>query len=341
MADEAGTSVGSTGGSEGSSSQNEQLSVGDQARARIAAQDKAAKPSQNQQKPSEKDPSPPKPSEESSVKDAMKKAAEKKLRKYKVYGEEVEIDEERLDEYAQKGIAFEKRGGKLAEMERKFVSLNEAIEKGDKAAVKKILGDERFHKFAVEHINELLEEEEMTPQERAYKAKEAELQSYKAQLKAIQDKKEADEKKALDEHYIKEFDEEFAKAFEETNLPKHPRVMSRMVSLMTQNIKMGLKLPANKIAGLVRKEITGEVKSLLGALEGPALAEVLGEEVSQRIRQHGLSQFRDPLAGNRVQAPVKQNSEQPKERQLFGKMEDTRPTKETWRERLAKIKQEG
>lgn len=341
MADGTGAGAVSEGGSVDSSSQEEQLSVGDQARARIAQQEKAAKPTVAQKKPSEKDPAAPKPSESASVKDAMKSAADKKLRKYKVYGEEVEIDESRLDEYAQKGIAFEKRGSKLAEYEKKFTALNDAIEKGDKSAVKKILGDDRFHKFAVDHINELLEEEEMSPQERAYKKREQELKNRELEIKKFHEDKERQEREALDQHYVKEFDEEFSKAFEETKLPKHPRVMSRMVSLMSQNIKMGLKLPAAKIAGLVRQEITGEVKSLLGALEPAALAEVLGDEMSQRIRQHSRDQLRDPMAGNRVQAPVKPTEQQPKERPLFGKMEDTRPSKETWRERLAKIKQEG
>jgi hypothetical protein len=345
----AGESGGAAGGSSGGTSQpgattvaggNGQKSIGDQARANIAksmqAEGNAKKEAQNQQKGEESSQANGK---EEGARDVMKRAAENAKKKYKVFGEEVEIDASRTDEYVQKGLAFDRKGSKIAEMEKKYTQFEQAIQKGDRNAVRKLLGDDRFHQFAVDHINELIEQEEMSPQERAYRERENKLKAREEEIESFKKQEQEKYNKQLEDHYAKKFDKEFTDAFEESGLPKHPRVMNRMVSLMQQNLNMELDLPASQIAKLVKQEIEGEVKSLLGALDGDALSSILGDEVAQRIRQHGISQLKDPLAGNRATGPIPVKDEKPAGKPLFGSIQETRPTKDDWKDKLAKIKQ--
>ncbi len=172
--------------------------------------------------------------QEPSVKDVAKKAVENARKKYKVYGEEVEHNPDRSDEMIQKGYAFEKKSGKLSEMEKKVGQWEEAVQKGDRAAIKKLLGDERFHQFAVEHINELIEQEEMSPQERANRERENKLMERERKIQEEEQRREQEENDRLDEHYSRKFDVELSEALTSSGLPKHPKVMGRMAVLMQQ-----------------------------------------------------------------------------------------------------------
>jgi hypothetical protein len=277
------------------------------------------------------------------VKDAFKAAAEKAKKKYKVYGEEVEVDESRFDEYIQKGLAFEKKGSQVAAMEKKLRQLDEAVTRGDMDKIMSLLGEDRFHDMAVKHLQKLIEDEEKSPQQREWDKRTKELEERENRIKAEEDRKRQEYEARLDEHYQKEFDEEISSAVQKHGLPVHPKVMVRMADLMLKNLDLNYKIPTDRIAGLVKKELMGEVRTLASALEPAQLAEIFGDEISSRFRQHGLNQLRDPLAGNKVNAPVqaKGTEQKQEERKPFQSMEETRPTKETWKERLARIKAEG
>lgn len=335
----SGSVTGTSGGAKGNSGEGAQKSVGDQVGSKLGRGDLEGTKSKSAPVAGGESGK----QEEPSIKEVAKKAAERVAKKYKVYGEEVEVDPDRTDEFIQKGLAFDKKSGELGKLEKKFMAFEDAVKRGDRSAIKKLLGDDRFKQFAVDEINDLIEQEELSPQERAYRERENKLKEREQKIKDEEERKQQEYQKQLDDHYAKKFDEEFSKAVESTGLPKHPRVIGRMAQLMNQNLQMFEDpLPAESIAKLVKKEIEGDVKSLLGALDGQQLSAILGDELGQRIRQHGISQLKNPLTGNKVAGPVDAKVPENKEQKPFNRsMQETRPSKESWRERLDKLKSQG
>lgn len=262
---------------------------------------------------------------------AEKKEQERKF-KLKINGKERELSESEVIKRAQITEAAQERFAKAAHLEK----LEQAIEKGDRRQIQKLLGDERFHKFAVEYFNERLEEEEMTPAQREAKQKRRQLEEENERLKAEKDEYETNAAKALEDHYAKQFDKDFTKAMQETRLPKTPFVVKRMAELMEQNINMKLNLPTVALAELVKEEISTNVKTLMDGLDDEALAVLLGEKVTEKVRKTAIGKTRDPLAGNRAKP---QKTQGQTETDKAGRVvPGRRLSKDEFKERLERIK---
>jgi hypothetical protein len=262
-------------------------------------------------------------------------AAEAKKWKLKIDGAEEEVDEETLVRMAQKSRAADKRFNEIAKEKAKIAEFNRVIESGDRRAIQKMFGDEKFHNLAVDYFNEKLEEEELTPQERQLRDRERKLREAENELKSRKDLEEKQKFEQLQDHYAKKFDEEFTQALEQTNLPRHPKTVKRMAELMAQNLEMGLELPASAVAKLVEEEILGDVRSMVGALDGEKLVSILGEEVTNRVRKHTLQAVKSPVPQDKNRS-VPQKGEVKADK--VGRPANERLSKDDFKKRLAAIK---
>lgn len=251
--------------------------------------------------------------------------AEKRYR-LKVNGQEREFSEAEVLKRAQLAEAAQEKFQKAAHLEK----LEAAIQKGDRKAIQKLLGDERFHNFAVDYFTERLAEEEMTPKERELKRREQQLMEREESVKREAEERNAKAMQQLENHYAQKFDQEFASAMKQQNLPPTPKAVARMAELMRQNLEMGLELPASSIAQLVKEELTTTVKSLMDGLDDDALAALLGEQVEEKLRKRSMSKLKSPTGANRASAQTQERSQKSKQPE--------RMTKEQFRERMERIK---
>lgn len=253
--------------------------------------------------------------------------AEKKYR-LKVNGQEREFSEAEVLKRAQIAEAAQERFQKAAHLER----LEQAIQQGDRRAIQKLLGDDRFHNFAVEYFNERLEEEEMSPKERELKSRERQLMEREERIRFEQEQRQAQAMQQLEDHYAQKFDQEFSTAMKQLKLPPTPKAVSRMAELMKQNLEMGLELPATSIAQLVKDELTTTVKSIMDGLDDDSLAALLGEQVEEKLRKRSMAKLKNPMGNNRASGqPVRADSPRKGE-------EPKRLSKEEFKARLEAIK---
>jgi hypothetical protein len=216
------------------------------------------------------------------------KEVEKRKYKLKIDGNEEEWDEDKVLTAAQRSAAADKRFAEAAKSRKESERVQKILDSGDRKAIQKLFGDEKFHKMAVEYFNERLEDEELSPQDRKIRDLERKIQETESEKKKSQEERDAKEMEALQEHYSKQFDKEFSEALSSVNLPNHPSTVKRMAELMEQNLNMGLDLPAATIARMVEEEFAGSIKSLVSALDGDRLVSMFGDEVVGRIRQANL-----------------------------------------------------
>jgi hypothetical protein len=269
----------------------------------------------------------PTDSAEASVEAKAETPAEKRYR-LKVNGQDREFSEAEVLKRAQIAEAAQERFQKAAHLEK----LEQAIQQGDRRAIQKLLGDERFHNFAVDYFNERLAEEEMSPKERELKHRERQLMEYEERMKAEEEERKSTVMQQLEDHYAQKFDAEFSSAMKELRLPPTPKAVARMAELMKQNLEMGLELPATSIAQLVKDELTTTVKSIMDGLDDESLAALLGEQVEEKIRRRSMGKLKSPVSNNRLSGSPSKTQDSPK------KSGDVRLSKEDFKARMEAIK---
>ena len=94
---------------------------------------------------------------------------------------------------------------------------------------------------------------------------------------------------------------------------------------MHQSLQRGYDLKASDVVHLVREDYQEDQKALYGSLDGDKLVEILGKDITDKIRKHGLS--RRKQLSNTKKAQVTSKSKDSK----GGKM-----TMQEWRDDLAK-----
>lgn len=226
--------------------------------------------------------------------------AEKKYR-LKVNGQEREFSESEVLKRAQLAEAAQEKFQKAAHLEK----LEAAIQKGDRKSIQKLLGDDRFHNFAVEYLSERLEEEEMSPKERELRQRERQLAEYEERLRQEQEERQSAAMRQLEDHYAQKFDADFSSAMKQLKLPPTPKAVARMAELMKQNLEMGLELPATSIAQMVKEELTTTVKSIMDGLDDESLAALLGEQVEEKLRKRSMAKLKNPMSSGRSPGPAK------------------------------------
>lgn len=251
--------------------------------------------------------------------------AEKKYR-LKVNGQEREFSEAEVLKRAQLAEAAQEKFQKAAHLEK----LEAAIQKGDRRAIQKLLGDDRFHNFAVDYLSERLEEEEMSPKERELKSRERQLQEHEERVRYEQEQRQQQAMQQLEDHFAQKFDQEFSSAMKQLKLPPTPKAVARMAELMKQNLEMGLELPATSIAQLVKEELTTTVKSIMDGLDDESLAALLGEQVEAKLLKRSKSRLKSPMGNNRAQEPSRSEVSRGEPQK--------RLSKEEFRERMERIK---
>lgn len=160
---------------------------------------------------------------------------------------------------------------------------------------KSVLASEHFAKqgfnlrqFAESIMREHIEQEMLTPEQRAQAEKDRMLEEYKrrdeeSQKTEAQKKREADKQAA--EH---KFSTKFQESLEASKLPKSPFVLKRMVEFQRQALKNKYDFTPQELGSLVREEISREVGEMFSTMEPEVLSQLLGEDTLKKIREFEL-----------------------------------------------------
>lgn len=219
----------------------------------------------------------------------------KKKFKYKADNQEIEeeLDDSEIASRLSLAKAAQKRMQEASMTKKQAEQFFQALQNDPMSVLsnEKIMGQKKFREIAERFLLQQIEQESLTPEQRAQAEKDRRLQEYERQEKEQKSKAEQEQLAHLENHYAQEYQKTIISALNSSSLPKNDFTVARMASLLQKNLQHGLDLPPQALAQLVREDYERELKSLIGSSEGEQILRLLGEDVANKIRKHDLSKF--------------------------------------------------
>lgn len=210
----------------------------------------------------------------------------------KVDGEEIEEElpfdlppeaEEYMRKQLQMAKVSQKRMQEKSEMERNIEQLASRLD----ADPIDFLKERGFNvdELMEGHLEKLVQEMEMSPEEKAQREMELELADLREQMKAEKESKDQIEMQAAQQAAESELTNEIESALEaHTNLPKDANTVRKMADLMLVADDHDITLSPKQAAQMLEKEALRDALNLLNSMEGDGLEKFLGEENNKKLR---------------------------------------------------------
>lgn len=253
----------------------------------------------------------------------------KKLFQVKVDGEELEVDEDELIRNYQLRVASDKKFSE-ANLGRKQ---NEEFIRLLKTDPKSVLTHPSIgldlRKFAEDFLVGELQNDMLTPEEKQLKEYQTKLADFEAREKEAKDREEAEAADAVSKKYAEDYNNQIVTALEDSGLPKTEHTVQRMIKYMHDALKNGYELEAKDVTDLVRRDYQTDLKALTTGLDADALVQILGDDLSKKIRKYDLDKIKNPQNDLTEPVDVSRTPKDKKKEML---------TKDEWREMIANIK---
>jgi hypothetical protein len=147
--------------------------------------------------------------------------------------------------------------------------------------------------YAEKKLQALLEDMEKSPEQKELE----QLRKMKAEKDAEEKKRKETEERAQltrqEQEEIQKYQEEFeasmVKAFEASNLPRHPFFIAQAAAIMGEAANKGIDLTPEESISLIKKRSSALIPSLLEQLDDESFETMLGKKNLERVRQKLLS----------------------------------------------------
>lgn len=213
-----------------------------------------------------------------------------RMLKLKVDGQEMEMSEADVFKWAQQGKSADKRFQEAATTRKEAEQIIQFLKTNPKEAFKHLGLDIR--KFSEDTLLEMIQHEQMSPEQRQAKENEQKLRKYEEQEKATQEKAKQEQMQALERKHMESYDKMFVEALTQSGLPKTPFTVKRMAELTLVNLKRGMNLEASQLAKIVKEDYIAEQKALFENADGDTLMNLLGKEAVKRLSKAQLSKYK-------------------------------------------------
>ena len=214
------------------------------------------------------------------------------LKKLKVKGKEIEVDDAQYHSYAQKGAAATQTWEEAAKMRKDAENFVHLL----KTDPLKILKDPNlgldFRKIAEDYLWEQLQDEQMSPEQKAQRDQQRELEKYRKAEQDRRAKEDGDRQKELHSKYAQDYDKRISAALATSGLPKTTGTVRRMVEYMSHDVKLGLSRDPSDYVDMVREDYMRDIQELFGSTDGDTMLKFLGEEGSKKIRASDLKRLK-------------------------------------------------
>lgn len=258
---------------------------------------------------------------------------ERRKYKYKVDGKEVE--EELSDDDVKKHLSMSraayKRMQEAASEKKQAQEFVKMLRENPEHVLnnEQIMGSKKFREIAEQYLSKQLQEEMLSPEEKHKREMESKLKQYEETEKQQRQQAEAKQMEQLQAHYAQDYEQKIMTGLQSQNIPKTPRTVKRMAELMSKNLQYSLELEPQQLAEIVKQDYIKEIQELFGATESDALLNLLGDGVSNKIRQADLKKLK---ANN----PFGQSKQQSNNQQIQSEKPTHKMSKDEWREYLDK-----
>lgn len=251
---------------------------------------------------------------------AEKKEAAAILKKLKIRGKEMEVDDSKYHEYAQKGAAATETWQEAAKMKKEADAFMARL----KSDPRSVLTDPNlgidFRKVAEDFLYDKITEESLSPEQKAQRDKERRLEILEAQAKERAESESERERQAEHNHYRNEYDQKITKALTASGLPKTTGTVRRVAEYLRQDIQDGIDRDPAEYVETVRQDYIEDIKELISKLDGKTLIKMFGEETAKKMRISDLERLKSttPAEGQRF-VPGKGSPAADKPKKLSGK----------------------
>lgn len=231
---------------------------------------------------------------------------EQALKKYKVKvdGAEMEVDEGELVKGYQLSKASYNKMTEAAKKEKAVLQREERL----KRETDKVLSEMGIDplKFAEDYILKIIEQEKLTPEQRALKEKEDRIRQLEAEQKQTREQKEQQEFAEMQSKVAVDLENQFMKTFKDHGLEMTPYTVKRMAEKYYLALDDGIENPdLNLLCELVTEDLETDLQKTMKRLPVDKLLKFVGDDVLKHIREADLARLKNPpSATNRPNAPV-------------------------------------
>jgi hypothetical protein len=231
---------------------------------------------------------------------AQKQKATKKLEKVKqkynlkVDGEEIEWEgsEEDVKRELQLARKARKEIQTANELKKEIASLLDLLKTNPSAVLEDPAIGIDVKQFAQEILNQQMEDELKSPEQRAKEELEKEIE----ELRSKQKQEEEQRKKLEFERAVQkaegEIEEKFIQALDESELPKSPYLLKRMADVMLTGLSNKKEINPKQALSIVRREMHKDLNEMFSSSPEELVEQLLGEGNVKRFNKYQLSKFK-------------------------------------------------
>lgn len=241
--------------------------------------------------------------EEKAKEKTEKKPAEKVAKKeqdggkhvLKVDGKEETVTTEELIRRAQKGTKAEKSIQESVELKKNVAALVDLL----KTDPRKVLSDPALGldlvEFAKGIIQEQIEEEVKSPAEREREKLAKELQELREKQKSDEENRKKSEYETMVREAEAKLEADVQEAIDSSGLRKSPALLKRMADVMLAGFEHGKEISPKQAIQIAKKELTSDLREMLGSGSDEFMEEFLGEDMIKRVRKRAISKVKQPV----------------------------------------------
>jgi hypothetical protein len=227
----------------------------------------------------------------------------------KIDGKTIQVTKEDLIARAQKSSGAEARL-KTAQKERADALRLIELAKSDPFALIKELNPLGDEKSAIsKRLAQLMEEEMMSPEEKAHRADMEELLALRTEKSSAKQKLEEAELEAQVAQQQQKFDTEISEAIVEVGLPKNVATIKRVAEYLLEAYENNIEIPVKKVAQMVKADIRAEAQAILSGASEEDFADLLGKDLLTKAQKSSLANIKRP--GNPVNPQAKKDAPKP------------------------------
>lgn len=234
---------------------------------------------------------------QSSSNDASKtepKSEALQFKELKVNGKTIQVPLEKLDSYAQLGLSATEKfneAKKLREEAQKILDVTKTEKSAMKSLIAAGFSREEAKSILENDLRKEYEEEDLSPDEKAKRATQAELDKYR-QAEAERQKlmeQEASSKEELAE--LEKIDAEIAEAIEQSDLPKNPILGKWALQYMSAFAEQGEDLSAKQAMQLVNADMKEVIRDMLSNMDATSVKQYLKSDHVKGLQEEVLKDY--------------------------------------------------
>jgi hypothetical protein len=242
--------------------------------------------------------------------------AQEAARKYKlkVNGSEVELDEAELLKKAELGYGAYSKFEEASKLRKDVQTFVKALRSEDPQVRAQALQAAGFNvqEYVDQHIEQLRQEAQLTPDQRERKRFETERQQWEQQKQKWEHQQREQVITQQTAVVKQQYQEMFGKALAEAGIPDTGMQMARVAKTVQTMREAGYPITPETVAHaakIVGQEYRTEAEKYISGLDVPALLDVLGREKVAAIRKHFVEQARPQEAAPSTQVPTPKSQE--------------------------------